>query len=80
MATLICPNCEENSFNWITDEEISELTIWGCNNCSYEAFENESDVRNCSKCGKKTESRLKDTEKEYWWYSSCSATEIIKST
>ena len=72
MATLICPNCNENSFSWIIDEEISELTIWGCNNCSYEAFENESNERNCLKCGKKTESRLKDSEKEYWWCSFCS--------
>ena len=78
MTKQICPNCKKSSFNWSIDEEISEFTIWFCYKCEYKAFENESDERNCSKCKKKTESKLKDDKKEYWWCSSCSTTETIK--
>ncbi len=78
MATHICPKCNKDSFFWTVDEEISEFTIWGCHQCKYEAFENESDERNCKKCGKKTESKLKDSEKEYWWCSVCNNIKIIK--
>jgi len=79
MATQICPNCKKDSFTWSIDEEISELTIWGCYECEYQAFENESKERNCTKCSKKTESRLKDNEKEFWWCSTCNTIEIIKN-
>lgn len=80
MATQICPKCKKGSFTWSMDEEITELTIWGCYRCYYQAFEDESDKRNCQKCGKKTESKLKDDEKEYWWCSNCNTTEIIKNS
>jgi DNA-directed RNA polymerase subunit RPC12/RpoP len=79
MSTQICPNCKIDNFTWKVDEEESPLTIWDCGNCRYRAFENESDERNCSKCGKKTESKLKDNKKEYWWCSNCNTTEIIKT-
>lgn len=80
MATQICPKCKVDSFNWKVDEEESPLTIWDCVNCQYRAFENESDERNCLKCGKKSESKLKDEKKEYWWCSSCNTTSVIKRT
>lgn len=79
MATQICPKCKNDSFTWRMDDEISDFTIWGCSKCSYQAFENESDERNCSKCGNKTELKLKDDEKEYWWCPICNKTEIIKN-
>lgn len=77
MASQICPRCGEDSFYWKMDEDESSLTIWDCMNCEYRAFENESDERNCSKCGKKTESKLRDDEREFWWCSTCNKTEII---
>ena len=80
MATQICPKCKVDSFNWKVDEEESPLTIWDCGNCQYRAFENESDERNCSKCGKKSESKLKDEIKEYWWCSCCNTTSEIKKS
>lgn len=80
MGTQLCPKCKNDSFTWSMDDEISDLTIWGCYKCDYRALENESDERNCGKCGKKTESKLKDEENEYWWCSTCNATEIIKNT
>lgn len=80
MATQICPNCKKDNFSWIVDEEESHLTIWDCENCNYRAFENESDERNCSKCGKKTELKLVDDNKEYWWCTNCNTTEIIKNS
>lgn len=79
MATQICPNCKIDSFTWKMDGEISSMTIWDCGNCQYRAFENESDERNCSTCQKKTELKLKDSEKEYWWCTNCNTTEIIKA-
>ena len=78
MATKICPNCKEDSFTWRIDDERMELTIWACYKCKYQAYENEMDERNCQICGEKTETKLNDNEKEFWWCSSCdSKSEII---
>ncbi len=73
MGAHICPNCKQDSFFWFIDDEISELTIWACFKCQYEAFENESDVRQCIICRKNIESKLKDKEREYWWCSGCNS-------
>lgn len=77
MSLQTCPNCNKQSFTWSIDEEESPLTYWGCYKCEYGAYEDESQERICSNCGKKTESRMKDEEKEYWWCSSCNATTKI---
>ena len=79
MATQICPKCKKDSFTWSVNEEISDLTVWACYKCYYQAFEYESDERNCQNCGKKTESKLKDDEKDYLWCSNCNTTEITKN-
>ena len=71
MATQICPHCKEDSFTWSIDEEESPLTKWGCYSCGYIAFEDESLERLCSACHKKTESKLEDNLKKYWWCSNC---------
>ena len=73
MATQICPNCQEDTFSWSIDEELSLLTLWHCYKCDYQAEEDESYERNCSKCGKQTESKLKDSLKDYWWCSTCNS-------
>ena len=77
MAEQICPNCRAETFTWMIDEEKSLLTIWGCRTCNYSAYEDESFERNCSDCGAKTEIRLEDGEKKYWWCSKCNRTTII---
>jgi len=81
MALYSCPNCKKDTFTWIEDEEISESTIWGCYECRYEAFEDESYGRICNKCETKTKSelRLKDDKKEYWWCATCNTIKIIKN-
>ena len=79
MATKICPNCGKDSFTWKVDDEKTDLTIWCCYNCEYEAYENESDERNCKNCGENTEAKLKDSEKEFWWCSSCNLKSEIKT-
>ncbi|GGD02779.1 hypothetical protein [Hyunsoonleella pacifica] len=79
MASLICPNCGEDSFTWSLDEEISELTIWNCYKCEYQAYENEKDERNCQNCERRTETKLKDNRKEYWWCSDCNSKSEIKT-
>ena len=78
MATQICPSCKKDSFTWSIDEVETRLTLWGCYQCGYEAFENESDERTCTKCGKGSQLKLKDTEKDYWWCPLCDTTELIK--
>ncbi len=65
MATQICPNCKKDSFTWSIDEDESLLTFWGCD-CGYNALEDESKERICRNCNNKTESRMKDSQKEYW--------------
>jgi len=79
MATQLCPKCKEDAFTWSMDDEITDLTIWGCYSCKYQAFENEKDGRICQNCGMKTETKLKDNEKKYWWCSTCNSTSEIKT-
>ena len=78
MATQICPACKEDAFTWSMDEEKPSLTYWGCHKCSYGAYEDESLERECSECTKKTESKLEDDDKIYWWCSNCNKTQLIK--
>jgi len=73
MGVQLCPKCQNTSFTWSIDDDISESTIWRCYKCNYEAYENESDERKSSHCNQKTESKLKDNEKEYWWCFTCNA-------
>lgn len=78
MATQICPTCKQDSFTWSIDEEESPLTFWGCD-CGYNAYEDESRERVCEVCTIKTESHMRDDQKEFWWCSSCNKIEIIKT-
>ena len=71
MATQICPRCNNDSFTWILDEEVSTSTIWHCYSCGYTAYEDESLERICQNCKKLSESRMKDESMEYWWCSNC---------
>ena len=59
------------------DEESTPLTIWGCRNCSYQAYEDESFERMCLVCDKKFESRLEDEDKKYWWCCQCDQITVI---
>ncbi len=78
MATQICPNCKKGSFTWNIDEDQSTPTRWGCYECHYSALEDESLERECSNCNKKTEIRLEDDLKKYWWCSNCNRiTDIV---
>ena len=75
MATQICPHCKADSFTWSRDDD-SSLTYWGCS-CGYSALEDEAEERECAVCYIKSESKMKDETKEYWWCSSCNrVTEI----
>lgn len=79
MATQTCPRCQQAGFTWHIDDEASDLTIWGCHKCHYQAVENEADERICNTCGSKNETKLIDDEKVYWWCSNCNIIELIKS-
>lgn len=77
MALQICPNCKAQSFTWTYDDEETPHTSWGCGECRYSAQEDESFERECSSCNKKTECRLEDDVKIYWWCSSCNNVTLI---
>ncbi len=68
MAEQICPKCNNPSFYWSMNEE---LTRWYCHECKYEAYENEVLERVCSFCKRKTEGKMKDNQNTYWWCSTC---------
>lgn len=70
MSTQTCPKCKEDSFTWSIEEDM-QLTTWGCSECGYIAYEDELLERECSNCGKKTESRLEDKNTKYWWCCLC---------
>lgn len=76
MATQICPNCKADAFTWSIDEE-SGLTMWGCHECGYIAWEDETLERVCSNCGGKSEMNLKDGTKEFWWCCSCNRVTVV---
>jgi phage FluMu protein Com len=80
MATRICPNCKADSFTWTTDEQETYLTKWGCYECNYVAYEDESLEKECSACKKKTNIKLEDTSKKYWWCSNCNKITEIEMT
>ena len=74
MATQVCPKCKTDNFVWSIDDEKTELTKWSCINCNYIAFEHESDERNCLVCNRKSETKLKDNNAEFWWCNNCNTT------
>lgn len=77
MALQICPTCKESSFTWSIGE--GDLnTIWTCYKCRYTAYEVESFERVCELCKNKTEIRLKDEVKIYWWCNRCNSVNIIR--
>jgi len=71
MSLHKCPSCKEIGLNWRVDDEISELTIWDCWECGYQAFENESYVSQCPDCGYAYRILIKDDYTNYWWCSNC---------
>lgn len=77
MATQICPNCKKDSFTWHIDDENSKLTIWGCYQCYYQAFEDESKMTRCENCKNLTKNYMSDSVKKFWWCNNCNSIEII---
>ena len=71
MSLHKCPNCKKIGFNWFVDDEISSLTIWGCLECGYRAFEDESKESPCPQCEYPYRIYLKDENSTYWWCSNC---------
>ncbi len=76
MSLQNCPKCQNNSFTWKIDEEISQFTIWECTICNYQVFEDESLLTVCDSCKTKTKSYIIDNDKKFWWCSNCNSTEI----
>ncbi len=52
------------------------MTIWYCSNCKYVAYEDENLESQCGNCSQSAKSHLRDSNKEYWWCSSCGTTEV----
>lgn len=77
MALQICPQCQEVGITWSYDDERTPTTAWYCMYCEYTAYEDESYERVCADCGNKTELRLEDEEKIYWWCCRCNQVTVI---
>jgi hypothetical protein len=71
------PKCKQNYFTWSHDDDRLPTTYWGCGNCGYGAFEDESFERTCNDCGTKTEIRLEDTIEAYWWCNRCNKVTVV---
>lgn len=78
MSLHKCPKCSKIAFTWFVDEEVSVLTIWGCWECNYRAFEDESKESKCPDCNSPGRIELKDEYSEYWWCIRCER--ITKTT
>ena len=79
MSLQFCPKCKKEEFTWHVDNDPQtgkEITTWGCGNCPYVATEDESLERTCKYCNQNTQSQLVDSNKSYWWCSSCNKTEV----
>ena len=74
MAIQICPKCNQEGFMWTAEGEPYVITTWHCHKCNYDATEDERLERRCPDCRNKSQSRLKDDEKEYWWCCVCNTT------
>ena len=70
MAQHNCPKCGKYGFTWRIEEETSTHTTWGCYQCGYSAFEDESLVRPCP-CGEASVCRLEEPDRMYWWCCRC---------
>lgn len=72
MSQQICPNCKTKNIIWSIDDEESPLTLWRCENCGYEAYENETKATDCPACGtEKMNALIKDAKGFHRWCSRC---------
>ncbi|ESP90937.1 hypothetical protein N483_20335 [Pseudoalteromonas luteoviolacea NCIMB 1944] len=71
MSEHYCPNCEEKSFTWSIDEEVSLNTVWNCSLCGFQAEENESLESVCESCGTKNNIHLKSSAHNFCYCTHC---------
>lgn len=72
MSLQICPNCKTKNITWSIDEEESSLTLWRCDSCGYEAYEDETRIIDCPACGtEKMNMLIKDAEGFHRWCCLC---------
>ena len=71
MAIHICPKCNQQGFGWSVDPEVSDKTIWWCNQCQYSAQEDESLETECPTCKTESSMLLVDEEQTYRYFVHC---------
>ncbi|MBC9912560.1 hypothetical protein [Chitinophaga varians] len=79
MGQITCPNCQDQAFTWSYDEENTPATTWNCSSCGYIAREDESFERECAGCRTKSEIRLEDDIKIYWYCHHCEKATFISA-
>ncbi|MEC4005396.1 hypothetical protein OX283_012070 [Flavobacterium sp. SUN052] len=78
MATQTCPKCKKHSFTWYVDDELSSITIWNCDNCEYQTYEDDRDEVKCTNCQEITKTFLKNEDEEFWWCCVCNSISDLK--
>ena len=78
MTNQICPKCKKDSFSWYIDEEMSNITIWNCQSCDFQIYEDDRDEIHCEKCDDETKTFLINEEEEFWWCSICNTVSDLK--
>jgi len=71
MVTQQCPKCKQNAFTWYVSEVLSNITVWSCNACPLQIFEDENEEEFCENCNEKTKTFLQSQEEQFNWCSHC---------
>ena len=71
MITQICPKCKQDAFTWYVSEVLPHITVWSCNNCPLQIFEEDHDEEVCENCHEKTKTLLRSQEEQFNWCSHC---------
>jgi hypothetical protein len=71
MVTQICPKCKKDAFTWHESDVLPNITVWSCNACPLQIFEDESDEEICENCNEVTKTFLRSQEEQFNWCSNC---------
>ena len=73
MITQQCPKCKQNAFTWYVSEVLPNITVWSCNACPLQIYEDDKEEEVCENCNEKTKTFLQSQEEQFNWCSECYA-------
>ena len=71
MVTQLCPKCKQDAFTWYVSEVLPNITVWSCNACPLQIFEDDNEEEICDNCNEKTKTFLQSQEEQFNWCSNC---------